>query len=539
MGGGGANSLIKSDSENSSYVFKSYDEFLADYNVSSTTMTSDDFVGNGSASNPYLVKSLRGFLYLTSKGKSGYVPSFNLDCDIILNDETFDENGTPHGGDGVVYEWAYLQAHNSEFDGNGHKISGLYCVFENSNSVGLFSNAPIKSVKNLKMENCYVLGKEFVGAFGPGSGNSVVENCKVYGTVRGESRVGGIIGTAKTILNCNNYATVITTVSTVSGIAYNIAGNGLIENCKNYGKIIGTSGVGIVSAIGNKGVMKNCINYGEVIAETGSASGIVGTMYGVNHEKTILNCINYGKIVAKNSWKVAGIVLGVETKVNIINCQNYGKIEYVPYNFWGINLIPGEIVADIDSIYYDNAEVNIINCKVNSNNGLPIIGRATGNSSSKMYIKINIDNFWYEIQKPTKELFLIANYPSTAIEDNKITVRNLRATTNTENLKLFNQVVYSSWTISMSNILIDNKTNFTDTSKFICMSNGGSKIYFENGIIINSPTQNFYYGSNFTDFFYSWKTGKVGIIPMTGKGLFQQKIDEAFLLNKHFVKKVA
>jgi len=45
-----------------------------------------------------------------------------------------------------------------------------------------------------------------------------------------------------------------------------------------------------------------------------------------------------------------------------------------------------------------------------------------------------------------------------------------------------------------------------------------------------------YYGTDFSAFYFSWRTGKIGLIALDGRGSFQGKIDEDWLLNKGYQK---
>ena len=54
---------------------------------------------------------------------------------------------------------------------------------------------------------------------------------------------------------------------------------------------------------------------------------------------------------------------------------------------------------------------------------------------------------------------------------------------------------------------------------------------------IGGESEKVYYGSNFSAFYISWKTGKIGLIALEGRGLYQGKIDEKLLVSKGFTKK--
>ena len=94
------------------------------------TITKEDCTGSGTKSDPYVVHSTKVFLYLQGNGISGLNIDnkyFELACDVVLNDESYDDNGNPISGDGVVYKWEPINyGRNAFFDGKNHSIKGLY-----------------------------------------------------------------------------------------------------------------------------------------------------------------------------------------------------------------------------------------------------------------------------------------------------------------------------------------------------------------------------------------------------------------------------
>lgn len=80
------------------------------------------------------------------------------------------------------------------FDGNGHKITGLYINRPDENNVGLFGVIAFGAeIKNLVVESAYIVGKENVGAIvGKNKGN--VRQVFASGTVVGNRAVGTLVG---------------------------------------------------------------------------------------------------------------------------------------------------------------------------------------------------------------------------------------------------------------------------------------------------------------------------------------------------------
>ena len=63
------------------------------------------------------------------------------------------------------------------------------------------------------------------------------------------------------------------------------------------------------------------------------------------------------------------------------------------------------------------------------------------------------------------------------------------------------------------------------------------------GVIVkienNEVLDSLYYGSDFSAFYVSWKTGKIGLKVLDGKGFYQGKVTEEVLDNKGYTKKEA
>lgn len=129
------------------------------------------------------------------------------------------------------------QSFSGEFDGNGHVISGLYI---NSNG-------------------------DYQGLFGKVSGNAVVRNLTVKGSVCGGDCVGGVVGRND---------------------------GGTIENCKSQVTVIGHSDYGGIVGYHELGVISDCICTSKVKGNR-IGGGIAGL---VHKDATVLNCSFKGRI---------------------------------------------------------------------------------------------------------------------------------------------------------------------------------------------------------------------------------------------------
>ena len=186
------------------------------------------------------------------------------------------------------------------FDGNGHKISGLY-INTTSDFQGLFGYMKEGEIKNLS----------------------------VSGTVKGSYDVGGIVGNNNSgkVINCCNSAEIVSTNSRSGGVAGRIDNSGIVINCFNEGKISGGYESGGVVGRANYKV-ENCWNTGTVNGKY-NIGGVVGYS---STTGIISNCYNTGEVTATEEY--AGGVVGCNLG-NVKNCYNIGTINHIKNNNCG------------------------------------------------------------------------------------------------------------------------------------------------------------------------------------------------------------
>jgi hypothetical protein len=158
---------------------------------------------------------------------------------------------------------------NGVFDGQGHSIT-VYCdrwatVYGDGSSVGVIGRLGVH-------DNDLTTMRPTAPA---------VKNLVVYGSIKANRHVGGVVGKiGKTAYNNGN-----------------ANGGAVIDRCVNYATVIGTDSKGtggIVGAAWNGGAITNCYNRGNV-SNTGAflAGGIAGSA-----EITIENCYNTGTVTS-------------------------------------------------------------------------------------------------------------------------------------------------------------------------------------------------------------------------------------------------
>lgn len=241
---------------------------------------------------------------------------------------------------------------HGEYDGQDHKITGLYINSNNAGirHAGLFSQVGFNGtytdasvISNLTVEG-NVTSDVYTGMIaGRLVSSSRVENCVVRGKVKGsEYCVGGIVGYCHVgyITDCINEADVLCTGTNTNGTssAGGIAGimNGSATRCMNYGT---------VNAIGNGvgGICGRCNTPNEV-----SLDGNLLFVY----PHAIADCGNVGEVYGNS---MAGGIVGVcEAKASISNSWNSALVKV---NEGGTKVgfanVGESSTATITNCYYD------------------------------------------------------------------------------------------------------------------------------------------------------------------------------------------
>ncbi len=609
------------------WTYKTYEDYFIDYDINKETITEADFTGNGSKNDPFVVHSTKGFLYLTNNVLSGISLNnkyIDFCADVILNDEIFDKNGNPSGGDGKVYSWKPITgAVGCSFNGNGHTIYGLYLNDLTRSGVGLFYN-DLSKVENLTMKNTLIQGNKNIASVTQGYIKEV-NNVHTYGYLKGESFVFGIavnagyasmkttnssnhanitqidLGTSNlrtafagisrttTLENCNNYGDITVFYTDYVG---GLVSSGKCFNCNNYGKISCIAaeknqlvGLGGICAYieSNAGLIKNCNNYGELSSVIGK--GYTGAILGYLSigSTTIENCNNYG-----NLRGVSGFAGGGYNGKHILrNCTNYGNITnqtLFVYNAQSDYLFDGCInygnlyttgspIHGILMNHMSNQNITIKNCKlygaiigIHSSVYLSLFGHGfkekvlildnfycdftydinanvrvlgyTNIGSGQVYIKNSIFN--YNVKSTAPKSFLLLDSCGANLNFNMENVEFNNTYQQTMSMSFFS-LYYG--TGSFKNIKItETCPEKPEIRSLAWAASSSDKLIADVNSIIreiktNNETLKMYYGTNFSGFYFSWRTGKVGLVALDGRGQFQGTIDEEWLKSKGFEKK--
>ena len=453
-----------------------------------------------------------------------------LNCDIYLNDERFDENGNPSGGDGVVYSWQKPIKATANFNGKNHTIYGLYINWQETSAMSMFGSVYV--AKNFKMLDFYVKSIKIIA---PVCSYCYVEvsNVTTRGYASSGSYTSGMISGAREgalIKDCKSWTTVFGG-SQAGGIS-EASGQAEYVNCINYGDVYGSWAMGgIIGYIGTYLEIKfiNCKNYGNFygLSNNIASGGIVGMSYGKNSNITMISCANYGKN------EVDGGIIGLlEGNINLIGCKNYGTLVDDPAS--------GELISNLRA-RKANTIVNIIDCEVRSQSGKPIVGNLYYGADN-LPIEINMKNIIADYSNSTiaPSYFLVRAFGSLS-DYAKINVDGVEIIDkrNDTNKKYLVHQLSETTEVNIKNLLLN-----IDYEEFNLIPFGSMKPSNElnlSSVVVcskqNGASKNFYFGSDFSGYYVDFKTGKIGLKSMNGKGFFQGTVTEDVLKAKGFTKK--
>ena len=203
------------------------------------------------------------------------------------------------------------------FDGNNKTITNLY-INANQNGMGFFGYTLHSRIKNLTFGYANVTNTKYnTGILAGSAGNgSTLQNIMISTTcnVNGGIYTGGIAGDLDgNAYNCVNYATVQGTED-VGGLFgfYNRTGNS-ITACANYGNVTASSkDVGGLVGYFSSGTIQDCANYGDIIG-----TNTVGNLIGFADICHLNNVLGTGNVTATSSpsfSKRGGLLAGYISK---------------------------------------------------------------------------------------------------------------------------------------------------------------------------------------------------------------------------------
>ena len=460
-----------------------------------------------------------------------------LACDIVLNEETFDENGNPIGGDGVVYTFTKRgNCNNSIFDGNNFHIKGLYYNDPNGYAGGMFNcdTYSIYEIRNFVIEDFYQHGAGAIFLFGRNV--QYFDNCHVKnGNIGVENdNASAFSYNSKKISNCTNHANIIG-ANYICG--FSLYPDGKIENCENYGTIRGGFRVsGFVVETKESLIIRNCVNYGNIIGvEISTKKGVqvagfiaVGWSYNAKIGFRIIDCANYGDIYSPSFC--GGIVAYSSGPFLIYNTHNFGN-SGIDGKDYGVASFIGRVASDGVN---PTTKAKIISCTSYSKSGALFIGMVTREGTTTTDNVLEIKNCTLIFEKTVQRPGLVTNWIGIGF---KMELKDCYIEVGGEQTScgLINHENEGA-SFVVNNVYVKNKTNRSIIYIYLW------KIFDleVNGLIIENDNayknSSRYYGEDFSGFCINWKTGKFGIKSMIGKDMFHSTMTEEWLSKKGYTK---
>ena len=321
------------------------------------TLTAKWLTGEGTAASPILIsnaeelKIFHDIVNGENNRQQNLAACATLTADIVLNDGTFDEDGsyTP-GPSGIttLTEWTiigkqYDEAYSGTFDGAGHTIQGLYRG-ENNRIAGLFGYTIGAAIKDIKVTG-YLRGSEgsSIGSIVVYARSTSVTDCVNTAVINisGISTyyAGGIVATASdssTIRDCVNIGTLkcsfpLMYAEDAGGIAGYLASNSVISNCSNLGTIMGIctddrytgkNNIGGIVGSTEDATISDCYNIGLVTDTTSQTSAKIPYVGGIagSSKSVISNSYSVGSVTATRTDAPLGGIAGYSAGGSITNC---------------------------------------------------------------------------------------------------------------------------------------------------------------------------------------------------------------------------
>lgn len=301
------------------------------------------FEGSGTVANPYIISKpseLRKLSKDTNNGEDYDGVYFKLTKDIVINYNVLDNEGNEVSGR-TFEQWKPITKFAGILDGNGHCISGIYIVYRNTTSNSGRTGFVLTlngTIKNLTIKDSYIYGYDHRNDILSVSGlvgylsEGVVDNCHVYATVIADgldySHAAGVVYDSYkgSIKNCSNHGKIeaqAKEASWAAGVLYKNSSSTTIDKCTNYGNVKAKYASGVVES--TNGIVTNCYNSGKVIGTAVSAAIIAS-----NGGRTV-NCCNKGIIGG------GGRVNGISGVSTIFNSVNIGSNDRESSTVYGIS----------------------------------------------------------------------------------------------------------------------------------------------------------------------------------------------------------
>ncbi|MEQ9263601.1 MAG: hypothetical protein RLN81_00145, partial [Balneolaceae bacterium] len=238
--------------------------------------------GKGTQANPFQVATTSELNNVRLFSRA----HFKQTADIDLNISPYSK-GHGHG-------WNPIPNFRGSYDGGGFTISNLYISRAATDSIGLFARITDATLTNLTLSNPEVSGKNEVGALAGGVNSETTTMSQIRitgGTVTGNKRVGGLIGTNEGKISSS--AATGMTISGIDGIGglvgYGRDSGNAISNSYAINKIIGRNYCGGLIGGWNSTTITTSYAAGKATCSGNLIGGLGGSYTGGNISNSYFN----------------------------------------------------------------------------------------------------------------------------------------------------------------------------------------------------------------------------------------------------------
>jgi len=293
--------------------------------------------GDGTENNPYQIADLENLAWMMLSD-TAWDKHYTQTADIDAS-----ETNSWYSGKGLIPIGNSNTEFSGTYNGQHHKINGLYINRESSENIGMFGliKGDVVQIEKLALTNVNITGKNNVGAIaGHNRGN--IYQCYASGNVNSNvsyihSNTGGLAGlNVDTVKSSFNKVNVSSAGHLTGGIAGKNSGSGLIINCYSQGDVSGSRNIGGIVGENWNGKIKFCYSTSLVDGST-NVGGIVGKKYdGVTKnsfwdtESSGLNQSDGGQ--GKTSLEMRNHFMFIDNGWDFMNETQNGE-----ENIWGIN----------------------------------------------------------------------------------------------------------------------------------------------------------------------------------------------------------
>ena len=287
--------------------------------------------GTGTVDDPYLIYNENQLAQLGNFLNQSDV-YFKLQKDLDLT-SWIAENNPGQGWSPVGVE---SQPFKGIFNGNNHKLSGIFISRSTSDNVGFFGCLSGATVSDLILEVSTVTGNSNVGALVGSADSSTISGCKIIITdncgIYGNSKIGGLVGycnaTNISDSDCKGNISDGISIGSVAGAVFATVS---ISNFTFHGNVTGSANVGgAVGEIISGSVTFNKVYTNGKITNSGDYTGGIVAKSEGGCINSMANCSHHGDIIGNNY--VGGIIgcIQSQTKPEYSGHDSSGTLKWGP-----------------------------------------------------------------------------------------------------------------------------------------------------------------------------------------------------------------